>query len=183
MRICGFSNESFVDGPGIRVVVFVQGCVHACNNCHNPDSWDIAGGKEYSVQDIVKKIRSATGRTQAGLPAAGASKKALDRKVRGVTFSGGEPFLQAAGLHEVAKAAKRRGLDITTYTGYIYEELAARDDEATQALLGISDYLIDGPYIHELRDISLKFRGSKNQRVIDLNATRAAGAVVLFEEC
>ena len=180
LRIYGFASESIVDGPGIRVVVFVQGCQHACIGCHNPDSWDPAGGQEYTPRDIVRKIKTATGRTQVGLPAARASKKALSRDIRGVTFSGGEPFMQAQGLCEVGRAVKRMGLDIATYTGNTYEELITRDDADVQALLDISDYLIDGAYVHELRDISLKFRGSTNQRVIDMNATRKVGQVVLW---
>ena len=184
LRIYGFSNESFVDGPGIRVVVFVQGCDNACEHCHNPDSWDMAGGQEHSVKDIIKKIRKAAGRTKENvlpLATSSKSKKANHKKVTGVTFSGGEPFLQAGNLAEVGQAAKKLGLDITTYTGHTYEELSMRPDEGTKALLAVTDYLIDGPYIHAQRDINLKFRGSKNQRIIDMNKTRQEGKIVLHE--
>jgi len=183
LRIYGFSNESFVDGPGIRVVVFVQGCDNACPHCHNLDSWDINGGEEYSVREIIKKIKGAVGHAQADMrPLSKAKKKALNRQVRGITFSGGEPFLQAKALVKVAQAVKRIGLDITTYTGHTYEELSEGADEGIQALLNITDYLIDGPYIHEKRDIGLKFRGSANQRIIDMDKTRMNGELTLYSE-
>jgi len=203
LRIYGFANESFVDGPGIRVVVFVQGCDNACPNCHNLDSWDMSGGEEYTVRDIIKKIKKASGRSNgellhlnhsnknthsSALPTGGklANSKPISkvhsRKVRGVTFSGGEPFLQADALVQIAKAVKPLGLDITTYTGNTYEELAARADSGIQDLLNITDYLIDGPYLHEMRNIGLKFRGSANQRIIDMNETRKTGEVVLYDE-
>jgi len=195
LRLSGFSQESFVDGPGIRVVVFVQGCDNACAHCHNPESWDINGGEEYTIREVIKKIKDAAGAsrkrklyTTAGLSPSAASKTALQRnkklgsqsEVKGVTFSGGEPFMQAGALVKVAQAARRIGLDITVYSGHTYEELSASPDGDIQDLLALADYLIDGPYIHERRDIGLKFRGSANQRVIDMNATRKAGQVVLF---
>jgi len=172
LKIYGFANESFVDGPGIRVVVFVQGCDNACPHCHNPDSWDVAGGEEYTLREIIKKIKKAIGPI----------KKGTSPRFRGVTFSGGEPFLQADALVQIARAVKPLGLDITTYTGNTYEELSKRPEEDIQALLNITDYLIDGPYIHEKRDIGLKFRGSANQRIIDMNETRRAGDVVVYED-
>ena len=185
LRIYGFSNESIVDGPGIRVVVFVQGCDNACSYCHNTDSWDINGGEEYTVRDIVKKIKKASGRTSRGAfhtASSNTTQKALSQKVRGVTFSGGEPFLQGDALVKIAQAVKPLGLDITTYSGHIYEDLITLPDESIQALLNVTDYLIDGPYIHEKRNIGLKFRGSANQRIIDMNETRRVGDVVLYEE-
>jgi len=184
MRIYGFSNESFVDGPGIRVVIFAQGCDKACEHCHNPDSWDMYAGEEHSVKDIIKKIKKAAGRTrETMLTLEGkGKKKASAKKVTGVTFSGGEPFLQADELAHVALVVKNLGLDLTTYTGNTYEELKSRQDSGIQALLDLTDYLIDGSYIHEKRDINLKFRGSSNQRIIDMNKTREVGSVVLYEE-
>ena len=176
LRLSGFSHESFVDGPGIRTVVFVQGCKQACPHCHNPESWDMTGGEEYTVRQVIKKIKGDS----LAFPHAKKKKAPREKQVQGVTFSGGEPFLQAAALVKVAHAAKRMGLDITVYSGYTYEELCKNPDENVQALLSLADYLIDGPYIHEQRDIGLKFRGSANQRVIDLNKTRRAGEAVLF---
>jgi len=186
MRICGFKNESFVDGPGIRAVLFMQGCKNACPNCHNPESWDIHGGEEISTKDAIKKIKNAVkgvGKSALSPAVPRANKKAPNKgKVQGVTFSGGEPFLQARELVLVAEAVKKWGLNITTYTGYTYEELIASDDEGINKLLRLTDYLIDGPYIHELRDIGLKFRGSANQRIIDMDKTRRSGTAVLFKD-
>ena len=183
LRIYGFTPESFVDGPGIRAVVFVQGCNNACPHCHNPDSWDITGGKKHTVREIIQMIKSARlPKSQAGAlsHAAPQARKRATRKIQGVTFSGGEPFLQAAALVQVAEAVKRLGLDLTTYTGYVYEDLVQRENADIQALLSLSDYLIDGPYIHSQRNIGLKFRGSANQRLIDMNETRRVGEVVLY---
>ena len=187
LRIYGFSPESIVDGPGIRVVVFVQGCDNACESCHNPESWDISGGNEYTVREIVQKVKNAYSvKSQSGA-LSGAfpklkKKGRASRKIQGLTFSGGEPFMQAAALAQVARAVKPLGLDITTYTGYVYEDLVKRNDADIQDLLNITDYLIDGPYIHSQRDIGLKFRGSTNQRIIDMGETRRVGEVVLYSE-
>jgi len=167
MKIAGITYESLVDGPGIRVVVFAQGCDLGCPNCHNPESWDSSIGNDYTVAELFRAIKKP-----------GPGRKAL----RGVTFSGGEPFMQAAELALVAARAKRLGWDVTTYTGHTYEKLAAHDNEGVQALLDATDYLIDGPYLHDQRNLDLKFRGSSNQRIIDMNATREQGQVVLLRE-
>lgn len=167
MRIAGITYESLVDGPGLRVVIFVQGCELSCPNCHNPESWPKTGGSDYTVREVIRMMKKA-----------GPGRKLA----RGVTFSGGEPFLQAGDLAQIAFEAKRIGWDVTTYTGYTYEELAKRtEDKDIQALLQWTDYLIDGPYVHEKRDLDLKFRGSTNQRIIDMNTTRRQnGRVKLF---
>ena len=166
MRIAGVMHESIVDGPGVRFVVFAQGCLHGCPGCHNPETWDPAGGEEWSARDLFKVIR-----------------KAPD-KVKGVTLSGGEPFLQAGEMADLASLIRQRGLSIAVYTGYVYEDLldmAEADPEVGRLLLA-ADLLVDGPYVSALRDIGLRFRGSANQRAIDMNATRAAGKVVLLGE-
>ena len=167
MKIAGITYESLVDGPGLRVVIFAQGCDLGCPNCHNPESWDTKAGSEYTVAELFRAIKKPGPGRQA---------------VRGVTFSGGEPFMQAGELAQVAARAKRIGWDVATYTGHTYEKLAARSDTGAQALLDVTDYLIDGPYIDAERDLELRFRGSNNQRIIDMNATRAQGQVVLYEE-
>jgi anaerobic ribonucleoside-triphosphate reductase activating protein len=165
MRLSGITYESVVDGPGIRVVVFTQGCLHGCHECHNPETWDVNGGKEYTVREVIRMMKRP-----------GPNRK----QITGVTFSGGEPFLQAAELVPVAYEAHRIGWNVMTYTGYLYEDLRDNPDADVQALLKLTDYLKDGPYIHDQRDIGLKFRGSANQRLIDMNATRKREKVVLF---
>ena len=166
MKIAGITYESLVDGPGIRVVVFAQGCDLGCPNCHNPESWDAEAGTEYTVAELFRAIKKPGPGRQA---------------VRGVTFSGGEPFMQAAELAQVAARAKRIGWDVTTYTGHTYENLVARGDKGVQALLDATDYLIDGPYVHGQRDLDLSFRGSGNQRIVDMGATKEQGRVVLYD--
>jgi len=162
--LSGITQESFVDGPGLRYVIFTQGCPHCCPHCHNPESWDVNAGKEFSVKQVVRLLNQ--------------QKKAK----RGVTFSGGEPFLQAAELAEAALAAHQLNLDVVTYTGFTYEELIEMEDSGIKNLLSASDILIDGKYIHELRDTKLKFRGSSNQRMIDVNKTQKSGQIVLWNE-
>ena len=166
MRLAGLSQESFVDGPGIRVVIYAQGCLHACAHCQNPQSWALDGGQEYTPREVMRMMKKPG-------PAY--------KHIRGVTFSGGEPFLQAGELAQVGFEAKRIGWDVVTYTGYTYEQLKEREETDILALLSVTDYLIDGPYIHEERDLRLKFRGSANQRFIDMHETRKRGRVVLFQ--
>jgi anaerobic ribonucleoside-triphosphate reductase activating protein len=164
MRLSGITQESFVDGPGLRCVIFAQGCTHQCPRCHNPESWDINAGKEFSVKQVIRLL------------------KQQKKTKRGVTFSGGEPFLQAAELAETAQAARQLGWDVVTYTGFTYEELLEMEDPGVKALLCASDLLIDGKYIHALRDTKLQFRGSSNQRIIDVTETRKSGRIVLWDE-
>ena len=161
MRLAGIIEESVVDGPGVRFVVFAQGCLHHCRGCHNPETWDPQGGKEMTVKEVLKMIRKK------------------QKKVRGVTLSGGDPFLQAGEMALLAREVKKLGLDVVTYTGYIYEELLALDLPGVRELLDVSDILIDGPFMPEHKDISLAFRGSKNQRVINLAETRKDGKVII----
>jgi len=163
MRLSGFSEESHVDGPGLRCVIFTQGCNHQCPHCHNPDNWDMGAGKEFSVKQVIRLL------------------KQQKKTKRGVTFSGGEPFLQAAELAQVAQAVRQIGWDVVTYSGFTYEELIEMKDSAVDSLLSASDILIDGRYVHALRDTRLKFRGSSNQRIIDVAKTQKNGRVVLWK--
>jgi len=164
MRLSGITQESLVDGPGLRYVIFTQGCLHCCPHCQNPETWDVNAGKEFSVKQVIRLL------------------KQQKKPKRGVTFSGGEPFLQAAELAEVAQAAHEKGWDVVTYTGYTYEELIADNNDGVKALLSASDILIDGKYIHELRSAGLQFRGSSNQRIIDVAATQKKGRIVLWHK-
>jgi len=162
MRLAGIVPESIVDGPGVRFVVFAQGCPHHCPGCHNPETWDPAGGKEMAFKEVLKMMKKKI------------------KHIRGITLSGGEPFLQAEELSALAREAKKMGLDVVTYTGYRYEELQALTLSGVQELLEVSDILIDGPFMIEYKDISLAFRGSRNQRVINLADTRKNGEIVLI---
>jgi anaerobic ribonucleoside-triphosphate reductase activating protein len=166
--LAGVLSESVVDGPGIRFVVFAQGCPRRCPGCHNPETWDADQGVERSVRDVVQMLKK--------------KRKQKPGYLRGVTLSGGEPFCQAADCARLAGEAKKLGLDVAVYTGFTYEQLLEKQDPDVDALLSAADILVDGPFVLDLRDMSLRFRGSANQRLIDLNRSRQAGAVVLLEE-
>lgn len=162
LQIAGVVKESIVDGKGIRYTVFTQGCPHHCHGCHNPQTWPFEGGKPTTPEAIFQDIKK-------------------DPILKGVTFSGGEPFCQPKPLAELGKLCHSIGKDVTVYTGYTYEQLLEKHDPDTDALLAEADVLIDGPFILEQRNLELTFRGSENQRVIDMNKTRASGKVELLE--
>ncbi|MBQ5311894.1 MAG: anaerobic ribonucleoside-triphosphate reductase activating protein [Oscillospiraceae bacterium] len=164
LRIAGIENDSIVDGPGIRMTVFVQGCPHGCEGCHNPQTWDFKGGHDMTDDAIMQTI---------------SENPLLD----GVTFSGGEPFCQAAKLARLGRRILERGLNIITYTGFTYEELIAKADENNcyGQLLDVTDILIDGRFILAQKDLTLKFRGSANQRIIDVKRSLAEGKAVICE--
>lgn len=163
IRLAGIVRESIVDGPGIRFTVFCQGCPHGCIGCHNPETHDFAGGSDCSIDRLMEEISK-------------------DPLLAGVTFSGGEPFCQPAAFAKMAQRVKENGLSLTIFTGYTYEKLLemAEEDEGVCRMLELADILIDGPYVKEKRDLTLQFRGSSNQRIIDMNRTREAGEVVLW---
>lgn len=169
LRLAGVVRESIVDGPGIRFTVFAQGCPHHCKGCHNESTLDFNGGVETEIESILREI----------------DKNPL---LSGVTFSGGEPFCQAEGFCTLAREIKARGLHIVTFSGYTYEELMLLIEkpgpagEACKALLGLTDLLIDGRFELALRDLTLCFRGSQNQRLIDMNQTRETGKIVLDDK-
>jgi anaerobic ribonucleoside-triphosphate reductase activating protein len=170
MRIAGFEEESIADGPGLRYVIFAQGCHHQCPHCQNPTTWDTKGGKEYSVREIIRKLNKL---------------KNQMKTLRGVTFSGGDPFLQAAEFAEIARAIRKTGWDVVTYTGFTYDELIQLINDGSggvMALLSASDILIDGKYVHELYSGTLRFRGSSNQRIIDVLKTQEKGQVVIWKD-
>ena len=162
IRIAGIEPESIVDGPGYRFAIFVQGCPHACPDCHNPETHDFEGGKLVDTAEIIAHL----------------GKNPL---VRGLTLSGGEPMLKAAELTEIAQAAKKQGMNVWCYTGYRLEQLDEANDEAQQRLLGLIDVLVDGPFVAAKRSLALSFCGSANQRLIDMKKTREAGQIVLYE--
>jgi len=149
LRIHSNVAESIVDGPGIRFVIFTQGCPHHCPGCHNPQTHDFAGGRIVDPQAIVTEILA-------------------NPLLSGVTFSGGEPFCQPAPLADIARAVHAAGLDVVAYSGYTLEQLVAmsQEDPAISDLLDQVDLLIDGPFILAERDLTLQFRGSHNQRLL-----------------
>lgn len=165
MRLAGVVRESIVDGPGFRFTVFCQGCPHGCKGCHNEATHDFNGGYDCELSKIIDAIDS---------------NPILD----GVTFSGGEPFCQAEAFSMLGEEIKKRKLNIVTYTGYTYEELLklAENDCWIQKLLELTDILVDGKYIEAQRDLSLQFRGSTNQRIIDMRLTRENGCMTLCDE-
>lgn len=164
LRICGIAEESIVDGPGVRFTIFTQGCPHGCPGCHNPQTHPEDGGTLIETNRLVEEI-------------------VRNPLLAGVTFSGGEPFCHAGVLADLAVKLHQHGLNIITYSGYTYERLTAGADGANhwKELLDETDYLIDGPFLIEQRSLRLKFRGSENQRVIDMGATRQAGVVITTE--
>jgi anaerobic ribonucleoside-triphosphate reductase activating protein len=154
LRLAGILLESVVDGPGVRFVVFAQGCIHNCQGCHNKATWDLHGGEVTTVKEVIKKIKKRS------------------KYIRGLTLSGGEPFLQAEEMAQLAWAARKLDLDIVTYTGYVYEELLRLELPGSKELLEATDILVDGPFIVAQKDISLQYRGSSNQRIFDLSNKR-----------
>ncbi|MBQ8612088.1 MAG: anaerobic ribonucleoside-triphosphate reductase activating protein [Oscillospiraceae bacterium] len=165
LRTAGFVPESITDGPGIRFVVFCQGCVHHCPGCHNAQTWPFEGGEPWEVQQIFEKLRR-------------------DPLVRGVTFSGGEPFCQAAAFAELAQILKQHRYEVAAYSGWTFEELCekAKTEPETAALLGLLDVLVDGRFEKEQLSLELKFRGSRNQRILDVPASLAAGRAIPKED-
>ena len=165
LKIAGVVRESIVDGPGLRFVVFCQGCPHNCPGCHNQGALDFNGGYECHTDRILAAIDD---------------NPLLD----GVTFSGGEPFCQAGELSTLGEEIKKRGLKIVTFTGYTYEKLIdiSKDNPEIEKLLSVTDVLIDGPYKKEERELTLQFRGSRNQRIIDMDKTRSSGEVYICQE-
>lgn len=160
IRIAGYVNDSLVDGPGIRFTIFTQGCPYHCLGCHNPDTWDPKGGEEVEISTLIAKWRKNS---------------LLD----GITLSDGEPLLQKEALLPLINAARKDGLNITMYTGSTYEELIHRNDPLVNEILSKVDYLIDGPFIlHEL-NLNLLYRGSNNQRIIDLRKTTPNNIVLI----
>lgn len=159
IRIAGIVNNSIVDGSGLRYVVFVQGCKHNCPGCHNPQTHDPNGGYDYSIGDIKKYLAS-------------------DHLLSGVTLSGGEPFLQAEKCAEIARYAKEIGLNVWVYSGFTYENILKDADKI--ALLQYCDVLVDGRFVLEEKDESLVFKGSRNQRIIDVQKSLESGTVVLW---
>jgi anaerobic ribonucleoside-triphosphate reductase activating protein len=162
MRIAGLLQDSIVDGPGLRFTVFTQGCPHRCVGCHNPETHDPNGGADVAVDEVINKMLS-------------------NPLTDGVTLSGGEPFFQPADCVKIAEAAKNADLNIWTYTGWTFEELLGSPDPDIQKLLSLTDVLVDGRFVLRERSLNLKWRGSKNQRLLDIRRSLAEGCAVRVE--
>jgi anaerobic ribonucleoside-triphosphate reductase activating protein len=158
IRIAGVIPESIVDGPGIRYTVFTQGCYHNCPGCHNPQTHDPEKGYNKDIDVIINEIKK-------------------DPLITGLTISGGEPFLQVPAILELTKRAQAIGLDVLIYTGYTYEELIALNDEMVKEVLMTANYLIDGRFELDKKSYTLEFKGSSNQRLIDLKKTIKTGQI------
>lgn len=161
IRVAGSVPNSIVDGPGVRYALFTQGCLRSCPGCQNPQTHDVNGGFESTTEKILEEIDS-------------------DPLLSGVTFSGGEPFMQAKPLVELAKEIRKRGLNLIVYTGYRWEELIQANDPDWNSLIDLTDVIVDGPFVQSLRSWKLKFMGSSNQRMIDVKKSRAENRIVLL---
>lgn len=163
ISLSGVTGDSIVDGPGIRLTIFTQGCPHHCPGCHNPQTHDPNGGSWGDTEDIL---------------AAAAENPLLD----GITLSGGDPFMQPVPCLALAAGAHKLGLNVWTYTGYTWEALWEENDPEKLALLKETDVLVDGPFLLAERSLELRYKGSKNQRTIDVQKSLETGKVVLWEE-
>ncbi|MBR1395796.1 MAG: anaerobic ribonucleoside-triphosphate reductase activating protein [Prevotella sp.] len=160
LRILDIVEDTMVDGPGFRTSIYCAGCRHQCKGCHNPQSWDFNQGREMTVEEIMRIIMA-------------------DPYTRGVTFSGGDPMYQAARFAELARQIHRRTQkDVWCYTGFTFESLIQQDQ---RELLAEVDVLVDGPFVESLHDPDLLFRGSSNQRLIDVQASLYSGETVLWK--
>ena len=158
LDLSGIVSASIVAGPGIRTTIFSQGCPHHCPGCHNPEPWEFGCGTPMEEERRVEIVKA-------------------NPLCRGVTFSGGEPFAQAAGFAELAELLKSEGYEVASYSGYIFETLL-RGTPAQRKLLETIDILIDGPFLLAEKSLEVPFRGSKSQRLLDVPASLAAGKAV-----
>ena len=157
MRIAGIVRDSIVDGVGIRDVIFFQGCVHKCKGCHNPQTWDLNGGEHRFAGDVVKELSNSS---------------------NDITISGGEPLLQYNALKSFLDVLKRTTKKrVWLYTGYTFDPT----DVKWHILSKYIDVVVDGKYVEELKDSTLLFRGSSNQRIIDLPKSVEEGQIILWE--
>lgn len=155
MRIANVVYDSIVDGPGIRTVIFFQGCPHHCKGCHNESTWDKNQGTELSIDQLLAFIIR------------GESKK--------ITYSGGEPFLDSEGLEELTRVLKSRGYSVGAYSGYTWEKLK------DLSVVPMLDFIVDSPYIEELKTLDLPFRGSSNQRFVDVKKSLETGRLCEYD--
>ena len=162
----GLTYDSIVDGPGLRMVIWAQGCIHNCYKCHNPQTHKLDGGIIVNTDYIINEMKKL-------------------KLHKGITLSGGEPFLQAKGLSIIAQEAQTNNLDVWCYTGFLFEELMSESNPNymdNMKLLKYIDVLVDGKFIYNKKKIGLKFRGSYNQRIIDVKESLLRNEVILKNE-
>ncbi|NCC07525.1 MAG: anaerobic ribonucleoside-triphosphate reductase activating protein [Clostridia bacterium] len=161
INIAGIIEDSIVDGPGIRVTIFAQGCPRRCEGCHNPQSHAFGTGTDMTVQQLYDAVKH-------------------NPLASGITLSGGEPFSQAEGFAELAELLKKDGYEVASYSGYTFEELLAGTD-AQKKLLQSLDVLVDGEFVLSKRNLDLRFRGSKNQRILDVPKSLSAQKAIWYD--
>ena len=165
IRLAGIAQNSLVNGHGLRKVFFSQGCNHHCKNCFNPSTWSFDGGKMINMDSLVQQV--------------------LDEPfLDGVTFSGGDPFQQPDKFAYLAKKLKEKDINIWIYTGYTFEELLelAKTNESIDEMIHNCDVIVDGPFVQDLYDPKLLFRGSSNQRIIDVKKTLETRSIIKLIE-
>ena len=149
LSILDIIDGTVVDGPGFRLSVYCAGCSHRCSGCHNPQSWYIANGREMDIDELMQVVKDSPWN---------------------VTLSGGDPFFQAEGFAQLARRIKAEtSKTVWCYTGYTLEALVQENDPWKMELLRNIDVLVDGPFVQDLRDEQLRFRGSSNQRIIEMD--------------
>lgn len=161
-RTAGAVRHSSVNGPGVRYVLFFQGCPHHCRACQNPETWAPRAGTESDTDDVIRQILAT-------------------RYLDGVTLSGGDPLWQPEAARAIAKASREAGLSVWTYTGWVYEDILAGRAGRADIVLPYLDVLVDGPFVLAKKDGTAIWRGSSNQRLIDVQKSLAEGRTILFE--
>lgn len=162
---CDLQSDSIVDGLGVRTVIWTQGCGHCCPNCHNPQTWDFNGGELVEVEDVIDRLLSLEAQN-------------------GITFSGGDPFYQPEACAQIARIIKEKtNMNIWCYTGFTFEQLLklSKNNKFIISFLKEIDILVDGLFVQKLHSFDLKFKGSSNQRIIDVKKSLLTGEVVLYE--
>lgn len=158
LRVLDIIDGTIVDGPGLRTSIYFAGCKHRCPGCHNQQSWDFEAGRDMTIDEILAHV---------------------EENQFDVTLSGGDPLFQMPAMLQLCRALKERGVNLWCYTGYTYEQVA--EDPALVPILELVDVLVDGRYVEQLRDISLRFKGSSNQRLVDVRHS-APGKVTIWTD-
>jgi anaerobic ribonucleoside-triphosphate reductase activating protein len=159
VRLAGIIEESITDGPGLRIILFFQGCDHRCPGCHNPQTWSHQAGTEYELNKLLDQLQDTP-------------------LIKGVTLSGGDPFYQPVAAAYIAREFHSRGKDVWAYTGFLWEDLLGERDPAILDLVHQCDVIVDGPFIQSKRRLNLHYRGSLNQRLIAVRESLQKGGIV-----